>query len=255
MACCKCCCGNRECDEGDEGKCCCGGANGSCCQEGQYCCDGECSNVECGPVVQCACTPNCVIITPAQEGNQYQGTFGSDFFDGSKLESPVQFTWKPGYPAKLAGCNYGWIYTYRQTIGMDPVFVDGCPAVLATVVPGKGVRPVIQIGRTRYKYRLLLCRNDELIDITGDAVNACESSQNPPEDGPPNTRNLVNAPCLSGEYCWIVDPQSYLLFNCNEDVLFKQSTCNQTIVVSESSRPVSPVGDLDILPTLNCGNP
>lgn len=47
MACCKCCCGNEDCSEGQEGKCCCGGAEGTCCQEGQYCCDGECSDEPC----------------------------------------------------------------------------------------------------------------------------------------------------------------------------------------------------------------
>jgi hypothetical protein len=44
MACCKCCCGNAICEEGDEGKCCCGEA---CCQEGQYCCDGVCQAEPC----------------------------------------------------------------------------------------------------------------------------------------------------------------------------------------------------------------
>jgi len=47
MACCKCCCGNEDCSEGQEGKCCCGGASGDCCQEGQYCCDGVCEDEPC----------------------------------------------------------------------------------------------------------------------------------------------------------------------------------------------------------------
>jgi len=49
MACCKCCCGNAICEEGDQGKCCCGGEgpNGDCCEEGEYCCDGVCENEPC----------------------------------------------------------------------------------------------------------------------------------------------------------------------------------------------------------------
>lgn len=53
MACCKCCCGETDCDEGQEGKCCCGGATGECCQEGEYCCDGVC---EPDPCCSGACT-------------------------------------------------------------------------------------------------------------------------------------------------------------------------------------------------------
>ena len=54
MPCCKCCCGNKDCAEGGQGKCCCGG---SCCQEGQYCCEGACRNEPC-----CGCS-NAVIQT------------------------------------------------------------------------------------------------------------------------------------------------------------------------------------------------
>jgi hypothetical protein len=48
MACCKCCCGNVDCAEGQEGKCCCGGVEGDCCQVGEYCCDGVCQEGPCG---------------------------------------------------------------------------------------------------------------------------------------------------------------------------------------------------------------
>lgn len=52
MACCKCCCGNKICEHGDEGKCCCQGDNEiTCCQQGEYCCDGVCQNGPCG----CCC--------------------------------------------------------------------------------------------------------------------------------------------------------------------------------------------------------
>lgn len=47
MACCKCCCGNANCEQGDQGKCCCGGAEGTCCTEEEYCCDGECQATPC----------------------------------------------------------------------------------------------------------------------------------------------------------------------------------------------------------------
>ena len=39
MACCKVCCGCKECDEGEEGKCCCGS---ECCAADTYCCNAEC---------------------------------------------------------------------------------------------------------------------------------------------------------------------------------------------------------------------
>jgi len=48
MACCKCCCGNKTCGEGEAGKCCCGGPTGSCCTAGQYCCSGTCQSTPCG---------------------------------------------------------------------------------------------------------------------------------------------------------------------------------------------------------------
>lgn len=44
MACCKCCCGNADCSEGQQGKCCCGEA---CCSESQCCCSGECKECPC----------------------------------------------------------------------------------------------------------------------------------------------------------------------------------------------------------------
>lgn len=42
MACCKPCCGCKDCAAGEEGKCCCGGAEGACCNAGQFCCNGNC---------------------------------------------------------------------------------------------------------------------------------------------------------------------------------------------------------------------
>jgi hypothetical protein len=49
MACCRCCCGGVDCEEGQQGKCCCGGVEGTCCQEGEYCCDGVCQEEPCDP--------------------------------------------------------------------------------------------------------------------------------------------------------------------------------------------------------------
>lgn len=62
MACCACCCGGEDCEEGQEGKCCCGGAEGTCCQEGEYCCDGVCEDEPCGEPCEVYedCTYNCV---------------------------------------------------------------------------------------------------------------------------------------------------------------------------------------------------
>lgn len=47
MACCKCCCGNKDCAQGDQGKCCCGTTEKNCCTAEQYCCDGACQSTPC----------------------------------------------------------------------------------------------------------------------------------------------------------------------------------------------------------------
>lgn len=44
MACCKCCCGNKDCSNGGKGKCCCGGTSGTCCETNEICCDGSCTS-------------------------------------------------------------------------------------------------------------------------------------------------------------------------------------------------------------------
>lgn len=53
MACCKPCCGCRNCVENQKGKCCCGGANGSCCTEEQTCCANSCCDEVCCRGVCC----------------------------------------------------------------------------------------------------------------------------------------------------------------------------------------------------------
>jgi hypothetical protein len=57
MACCKVCCGCKECDEGEEGKCCCGS---ECCAPDTYCCNAECVEA-CseGQEGDCKCTDAC----------------------------------------------------------------------------------------------------------------------------------------------------------------------------------------------------
>lgn len=68
MACCKTCCGCKDCTPGQAGKCCCGGAGGTCCTTAQTCCSGSCcdtvccNGVCCPPGTQCrsgACAPVC----------------------------------------------------------------------------------------------------------------------------------------------------------------------------------------------------
>lgn len=80
MACCKCCCGNVDCTEGQEGKCCCGGIYGECCQEGQYCCSGVCEPEPCAD--------------PCDDPCQWQPVWQNDG------------TWGGGWELVL-GCNPG----------------------------------------------------------------------------------------------------------------------------------------------------
>lgn len=57
MACCKVCCGCKECAEGEEGKCCCGN---ECCAASTYCCNAECvSACSQGQVGDCKCATEC----------------------------------------------------------------------------------------------------------------------------------------------------------------------------------------------------
>ena len=64
MACCKCCCGNEDCSEGQQGKCCCGGAEGTCCSETQYCCDGVCEDEPCD---ECVTNSDCGCLEAGKE--------------------------------------------------------------------------------------------------------------------------------------------------------------------------------------------
>jgi hypothetical protein len=86
MACCKCCCGKKECDEGEEGKCCCGN---ECCAAGTYCCNAECVDA-CseGQEGDCKCTDACcaageyccddACVSACEEGGQGPCKCGSD---------------------------------------------------------------------------------------------------------------------------------------------------------------------------------
>jgi len=64
MACCKCCCGNKDCAEGEAGKCCCGGTEKTCCKAGEYCCDWECKSTPCSGA---CCHPTFGCSQPADE--------------------------------------------------------------------------------------------------------------------------------------------------------------------------------------------
>ena len=70
MACCKCCCGNKNCDEGEIGKCCCGGPTGTCCEADEYCCDGECEPAPCSGA---CCDPVFGCTQAADEGTCTEG--------------------------------------------------------------------------------------------------------------------------------------------------------------------------------------
>ena len=70
MACCKCCCGNKDCAEGDHGKCCCGGSAGACCTASQYCCSGVCQSAPCGE-----CSGTCAIEAEVVWYQNLTGTY------------------------------------------------------------------------------------------------------------------------------------------------------------------------------------
>lgn len=60
MACCKVCCGCKDCTPGQAGKCCCGGAGGTCCTTAQTCCAGSCCDTVCCNGVCCEPGQTCV---------------------------------------------------------------------------------------------------------------------------------------------------------------------------------------------------
>lgn len=75
MACCKCCCGNKDCSQGDQGKCCCGTTTKACCTASEYCCDGECKSTPCTGAC-CDATFGCSQSTEANctgEGVTFKG--------------------------------------------------------------------------------------------------------------------------------------------------------------------------------------
>lgn len=75
MACCKCCCGNADCAEGDQGKCCCGG---SCCDTDEYCCGGGCQSDPC-----CDTDEDCSYVVASCSGAGESGCgFGCDASEG-----------------------------------------------------------------------------------------------------------------------------------------------------------------------------
>jgi hypothetical protein len=142
MACCRCCCGGEDCEDGQQGKCCCGGSEGECCTEEQYCCDGECQEEPC----DCDCDgyDYCEVTSDFTDlSNQYLVGCLSETVDGPcnfidqiTLEDtgnpipydkyvsfadaydpadptpfvPDEWQWADGYPDALdTGCRYFWI--------------------------------------------------------------------------------------------------------------------------------------------------
>jgi len=173
MACCKCCCGNKDCAEGDEGKCCCGGAGGTCCQEGQYCCDGVCENDPCGcdPCAECG-APDSILSGPIETvtapGDQLGGNSSSSdlFFTTLTPNSEVFFgwskpiVWKPGYPAELANCKWYWAVS---------VAIQACYGSIS--VNGQSFLQYHSIREFRAKVLVIKCSNDiSWDDVTSEAI-------------------------------------------------------------------------------------
>jgi len=109
MACCKCCCGNEDCSEGQQGKCCCGGAEGTCCSETQYCCDGECSDEPC----DCTADEDCFFcdtgysFVPGCSGLLNSSEYGSGLCCGSGSVAFVDDPGDPRYGNCVSSCEPG----------------------------------------------------------------------------------------------------------------------------------------------------
>ena len=174
MPCCKCCCGNKDCEEGEQGKCCCGGPTGTCCQEGHYCCDGVCQEESCSLCVVCP-EKTCEIDWPAdgafidgvgynkkgagqyyaktEGGLEYRPCCPAMFgFPGSLRSqsvwkfgappsvqypqpNPPEFTWNEGYPGNYEECLY-WVADFAIAIG------DGLNCCRIAVDPQTGQQSV-----------------------------------------------------------------------------------------------------------------
>jgi len=126
MPCCKCCCGNKDCGQGEEGKCCCGGAAGTCCQEGQYCCDGTCQNEPCGNGNTCQCSSQlddfapgvdffvCEIDDRAQLTHNYNGPYNGT--DGYYVDFACNAATGWVVTFALAVCRYYEPFTGREVV-------------------------------------------------------------------------------------------------------------------------------------------
>lgn len=202
------------------------------------------------PPPPCYCRSNCTISMPEPEGNEISHwTFYSQAF----LNTPQSFSLQSAYQDYLSGCTYVWVYSHRQTLGIDDLFVDGCQANVGVNLPGKGFTGLWGIGRVKFQYRLMLCQDNVFFDITGDAVSACGYSDSTPLNGPPYT-DVVLSDCLSGEYMWWQTSQESGFASVSDEFLYKRSWCDGSVVLAPE-RPPSPEGTLDVVPTLNCGNP
>lgn len=153
MACCKCCCGNVDCAEGDQGKCCCGGSSGTCCQEGEYCCSGVCQATPCCGGAYAGCPGFTYIAVTFDVPHSGPG------WDYANLQWPgfhssiSMFGGVAGTPGPYNGSSYayendcpnntgaaGYVqsqngYSSRETAWINPlVFVDRCPGASVTAL-------------------------------------------------------------------------------------------------------------------------
>jgi len=96
MACCKPCCGCKDCAEGEQGKCCCGGAGGTCCNVGEFCCSGACQPEP--------CNNNCDMYQDWTLEASFCGETLIYSSDGVQNNSPIGFRLNFSKPDGTGGC-------------------------------------------------------------------------------------------------------------------------------------------------------
>lgn len=207
MACCKCCCGNAICEEGDEGKCCCGGEgpNGDCCEEGEYCCDGVCQEGPCPQCVPCPeCAINAALFSDLSPPNYYSRTFilqQNDFspscfpFGGINCNSTAsqqlwkccpltpgsffvpapnvpEFTWNAGYPDQLEGCTLYFVLDAVTTtlLGTNCCTIDFDANANPFLRCSNRTDRFAHAGNFRWRLMKIDCNGESLVDITGEAL-------------------------------------------------------------------------------------
>ena len=215
MACCKACCGCKDCEEGEEGKCCCGGQPGECCQVGEYCCSGVCQESPCSPC-DAPCAEDCFFEQP---GDLSPCDYAWGYWAGTP---PMDFEWKTGYPDALDGCTYAWVTVRARSA--EKGLVNGSADSAC--------------WKVKFRHSLIVCDGETLRDITNQAITVtCSPSAT---SGSPVFGCSINAGdgCRSGEYCF-GSP-----FNPN-------GTGAVGLDCAECSA-ASPTGDVDFLPDIVC---